>query len=68
MDRAVLSPEKQDELDYLAEEIASDPDRYRLEIEGIRYEMSEDGRVSIAFRRIGPNDGELVSFSFAEDT
>jgi hypothetical protein len=63
-DRASLSQEKREALDYLAEEIASDPDRYRIEIRGIRYEFSEDGQVSIGFHRTGHHDGDLISFSF----
>jgi hypothetical protein len=67
-DRAMLSAEKREALDYLAEEIATDPDRYRLEIDGVRYEFSEDELISIAFRRTGPNDADLISFSFIDET
>jgi len=67
MDRAVLSPKQREELDLLAEEITSDPDRYRLDIDGVRYEFSEDGRVTIAFVRTGPDAGDLTSFSFLDE-
>jgi hypothetical protein len=67
-ERASLSPERREALDYLAEEIAADPDRYRLELDDVRYEFSEDELVSIAFRRTGPNDADLISFSFIDET
>lgn len=67
-ERTLLSAEKREALDYLSEEIAADPDRYRLEIDGVRYEFSGDGLISIAFRRTGPNDADLISFSFIDES
>lgn len=65
--KASLSRERRLALELVEEDIASDPDRERIERNGIRYEFSDEF-VTVAFRRTGRNDGELISFRFYADT
>jgi len=63
--RASLSPERRESLEFEEEEIAADPDQFRAEIEGIRYHRFDYG--FIAFRRTGPNEGELIEFRLLDE-
>jgi hypothetical protein len=65
--KASLSPERLQAITYLEEAIAADPDQYRLEIDGIRYEFSDDDFVSVAFHRTGRDDADLIAFSFLDE-
>lgn len=64
--KAFLSPERREALELVEEDIASDPDRDRVEHHGVRFEFSDDF-VTVSFRRTGRNDGELVDFKFYGD-
>ena len=61
-----LSPERRELLELAEEAIAADPDRPRLEHEGVLYEFSDDF-VAVAFRRTGPHRGELIAFRFYDE-
>lgn len=64
--KASLSPEQRTSLELVEDDIASNPDPERFENDGLTYEFSDEF-VSVAFRRTGRNDGELVSFKFYAD-
>lgn len=64
--KANLSPARQRMLAEAEEEIASDPDRFRIEVNGVYYLLT-DNFVAVGYRRLDRNKGQLVDFTFYED-
>jgi hypothetical protein len=65
-----LAPERREFLTFEEEEIASNPEQYRIGgFDEVRYRKFEFEGVAgfIAFRVTGQYDGELIEFRFLDD-
>jgi hypothetical protein len=67
--KAKLSPKRQEFLEYVEEDLASNPDRFRFESEdGVRYRYIFEEGVSgfVAFELTDRYHGLLIDFGFAD--